>query len=297
MRRFLSGLALFCLLCGGGLMLVGNRGGAEHEIRMTTSDGTTLEVSLFGRGGTFLNWDGYGPAKMESPEAPEAPEPPEQTGEFAAERADSLEGETITALDLESSTGEITVQPGTEWKVELSAFGSYELEGGTLYVSADTGSMTVTVPEGTALDQVRVNSELGSVTLEDIRTVELTIEQSCGETVLRRCTWTTAEIQNDAGSVNGTGLTSEGLRVAVSAGEVNLQGKLTGDTDIDNDLGSVILNLEDRKSTYGGQLETDLGQVTVGRRSSGKQLDLDGGPNWLDVYCDLGSIEVTFGSN
>ena len=31
MRRFLSGLALFCLLCGGGLMLVGNR--AERSMR------------------------------------------------------------------------------------------------------------------------------------------------------------------------------------------------------------------------------------------------------------------------
>lgn len=281
MRRFLAGLSLFCLLCGGGLMLVGTRHGAEREIRLTAADGTVYEASLFGAGGISLDW--Y---------APDGRTEALDTG--TAEQTGALTERTVSGLDLENAAGGITVRQGKDWAVELSGDGSYETVDGVLSVRTDLGDMTVTVPEGTALNWARVRSNLGDVTLEGLQTGELTVEQAGGEITMTGCTWETADIQCDLGSVKGERLRSGGLRLVSDAGEVHLQGELNGETDIESDLGSVKLELEAPETAYSGRLEADLGRVTAAGRDRGKLLTLGGGPDRLDVTCDMGDICVTF---
>lgn len=283
MRRFLAGLSLFCLLCGGGLMLVGERNGGEREIRLTAADGTVYEASLFGTGGLSLDW--YASDRAGRTEEMES---------GAAELAEPLAERSVSGLELENAAGKITVQQGKDWGVELSGDGSYETVDGVLTVRTDLGDMTVTVPENVSLDWVRVRSDLGDIALNGLRTGELIVEQSSGGITLTGCAWGTADIQCDLGSVTGKDLRSGGLYLVADSGEVRLRGSLRGETDIESDLGSVELELEAPEAAYSGRLEADLGQVTVEDRERGNLLMLGGGPDRLDVTCDLGGIDVTF---
>lgn len=100
MRRFLMGLALFCLLCGGGLMLIGNRCGADHSIQMTTDDGRKVTVALFDLGVTGIDRE----PRETGRELPDTPN--------AAPLPNGLERQTITELELYSYAGEVVVQRG-----------------------------------------------------------------------------------------------------------------------------------------------------------------------------------------
>lgn len=305
MRRFMTSLVLFCLLCGGGLMLLGSKFGAERSIETTTPDGGTMQVSLFDGNGVFVTFGTNGTnhmrvetsgAHVEIPDIPDVPDIPEIPGGPEAVNAD-LSGKVITQLNVYAALGEVTIQSGDSWAVSLNgADSSYEVSGEYLEVSANMGDVVVTVPRGTRLEYLSVDSEAGSVTLEDMETDFLELTQDLGETTLKNCSWSSADIDNGCGTIKGTGLTSEYLDVSADMGEVNLQGGFTGETDVEANAGSVSLKLSGSQADYDIELESNLGGVTLNGRGSGRTISQSGGPHSLDVSCDVGSIDVQFAS-
>lgn len=299
MRRFLTSLVLFCLLCGGGLMLLGSRFGAERTIEVTTDDGYNLEISLFDGSGFSLH--GVSVNGREFPDVPEIPDIPTPPRPPAVESAASvngdLSGKSFAELTVYASVGEITIQSGADWSVSLDGLDSfYEAYDGCLEVNAGMGNAVVTVPQGTWLDYLSLEGSAGKITLDGIQTEYLDIDQSMGETVLRNCSWSSADIDSDCGSIKGTGLISECLDVSADMGEISLQGALTGETDVEANAGSVSLELTGRQDDYDIELESELGGVTLNGRSSGRAVSQSGGPHSLEVSCDVGSIEVRFDS-
>lgn len=295
MRRFLFSIMMFCLLCGGGLMILGSKFGAERTIEATTASGRKVYVSAFDGKGAFAIW-GSGVEIPSPPEPPELPELPELPGPGGiGETNASLTGETITQLNVYAAAGEIKIQSGDGWAVSLDGGGnSYELYHGYLDVSADMGDVTVTVPRDVRLDWLSVDSDAGSITLDGIQTDSLELDQDFGETVLKNCIWDYASIDNDCGSINGTGLVSGGLEASADMGEVDLKGDFTGETDIEASMGSVKLTLDGRQSDYDIELEADLGVITLNGQNCGQTVSQSGGPHELDISCSLGGIEVRF---
>ena len=300
MRRFLSSIMLFCLLCGGGLMLLGSKFGAERTIEAVTADGRRISVSLFDGKGFAVNW-GSSQVQVEAPgvrvdiptlpEVPEAPELPE--GGVAG--VVDLSGESISRLNVYAAMGEVTVQRGEGWSVSLDGIDSfYEANDGYLDVSAGMGNVVVTVPRDITLEYLSIESDTGSITLDGIQIASMELDQSFGDTVLKNCSWTYADIDNDCGSIMGTGLASAGLDASVDMGEVDLEGDFTGETDIEASMGSVKLTLSGKQSDYDIDLDADLGNITLNGRSCGKAVSQNGGPYELDVSCSLGGIEVRF---
>lgn len=311
MRRGLTSLILFCLLCGGGLMLLGSKFGAERSIETTTADGKTMRVSLFDGDGVSVRFGSSWalveapgvrvelPTQPEMPEMPELPEIPELPNipiPGGSEKVNSdLSGETITQLNVYAAVGEVTIQCGDSWAVSLDGFdSSYDTHDECLNVYANMGDVVVAVPHGAVLEWLSVESDAGSITLDGIQMDALEINQSMGETVLKNCSWGYADIENDCGSVSGTKLSSEGLEVSADMGEVDLEGGFTGETGIESSMGSVTLTLSGKQADYDIELESDLGSVTMNGHSSGRRISQSGGPDSLEVSCNVGAIEVRF---
>ena len=206
-----------------------------------------------------------------------------------------MEGGGWDTLDVYAALGTVTIRTGEDWVVELgdNPGGTWDGDGDTLTVDAGIGDVTITVPEDLELKELDLEADQGSVTLRGLKVRDLTVQQGGGELKVEDCTWESADFSNDAGSITGTGLTSEELTVTASLGEVDLSGQLLGKTKIEADMGGVTLKLADGRESYSGTLEADLGMVEA-EGWSGRKVDLTGGPNQLDVYCDLGSITVRF---
>lgn len=297
MRRFLGGIALFCMVCGFGLLWVGGRNGAEREVTFPTGDGRTLEVRLFSPRGTGI---GFGGGTVVGEEA-SSDGIMDSAGEDASvetvvDTSVSFDAEGgWDSLDVYAALGTVTIQTGEAWAVELgdSPDGTWDGDGDTLTVDAGIGDVTITVPEDLELRELDLEADQGSVTLRGVKARDLIIRQGGGELSMEDCTWESADLSNDAGRVSGTGLTSGELTVTASLGEVDLAGQLRGKTEIEADMGSVTLRLTDSRERYSGTLEADLGMVEAGGWS-GRQVELTGGPDQLEVYCDLGGITVRF---
>lgn len=296
MKRLLTSVVLFCLLCGAGLMVVGSEFGAKRTIETTTPDGEMVCVSLFDKSGFRVMFGSNG-TRVENPASlvpPDAPVPSMEYSGTGGLNAD-LSGETITHLNVYAAVGEVTIQCGDSWAVSLDGFdSSYDTHDECLNVYANMGDVVVAVPHGAVLEWLSVESDAGSITLDGIQTDSLEIIQSMGETVLKNCSWGYADIENDCGSVSGTKLSSKGLNVDADMGEVDLEGGFTGETDIESSMGSVTLTLSGKQADYDIELESDLGSVTMNGHSSGRRISQSGGPDSLEVSCNVGAIEVRF---
>ena len=136
MRRFLGGIALFCMVCGFGLLWVGGRNGAEREVTFPVGDGRTLEVRLFSPRGTGI---GFGGGTVVGEEA-SSDGIMDSAGEDASvetvvDTSVSFDAEGgWDSLDVYAALGTVTIQTGEAWAVELGD-GLVSLGGGAFYNS------------------------------------------------------------------------------------------------------------------------------------------------------------------
>lgn len=201
--------------------------------------------------------------------------------------------DAFDTIDIDVDLGDITIQAGDRYGLELDWWGSgYELayanEAGKLEIwsrevgfgglSADGwgGEITVTVPYDQLLKELTVDSDLGDITITqvDVETADMTL---------------------DLGSLSGDELSvSRSLTVDADLGEVALSGNLTGETVITADLGSVLLMLDAPKDRYSYDLQVDLGDISVDGTKFQETVTGGNGENYIEVEASLGDITIQF---
>lgn len=201
-----------------------------------------------------------------------------------------LELDAFQVLEIDVDLGDISILTG-DYGVELEWWGeNYQLsftnEGGTLKVRSSSsqpnfgfcgGKVTVYVPEGTVLDQLDVNADLGGVDLDGIRVRQ-------------------ADLTLSLGSLTGYDLTvTDKLTVEADLGDVDLSGDLRGLVDVQASLGSVELDLSGPASEYSYDVKVSLGEIWVdGNEHVGEHISGGRGSTVIQINADLGDVELYF---
>ena len=281
----IAGLCLLAL--GFGLSWVGRAMGGATE----------AEARIFGHSIQVRCGDMFVSIGVSSDRAETASGGAEAAAEESAPAGTAVvqkELEAFTEVEVDLELGNVILQTGETYGMELDWWGDgYTLDyllhdDGTLEIWSESSALrglsmsdcgarvVITVPEEAELEDLTVYADLGDVELDGIAVQ-------------------TAELTLDLGSLTGRGVTvSRSADVEADLGDVELSGDLRGKTVVNASLGSVSLDLEGAESEYCYDLSVDLGKLTVNGRDFESEVSGGRGDDSLEVYADLGDVNVTF---
>jgi Predicted membrane protein len=178
-----------------------------------------------------------------------------------------------------------------------SDFGSLTINGasiGTLSSHVNAGNMTITDTDFRL--NFYTNVETGSLTLTNVTAPEAQLDLSAGKANLDRCTISALNIYSDIGAVIANRMTiNQSLYAHTEVGEIRFTGNLLGSITANSSIGAITINTTLPEEAYTMNLSTDLGSISVdGSKQRGGYLNWGSGGNFIEVYTDIGSVDLNF---
>ncbi len=245
-------------------------------------------------------------------------------------KIDHQKVEAYNSLDIDiKNTINIEVQYSDSYSISAKYYGSknklsYQVNDGILKITSDNNSirnnyvdtLTLTVPEGTALDAVTVKLEsgnymmegmpvdminvfleIGNLTLMNISSSNGIFHVVAGNVDMKKCISKEYSIEVESGNVNMDNCTSDQNNINVEAGYIVLAGTIMGKTKCTMEAGGVIINCSGLAKDYDYMLKSNIGQVFVNGESSRRELSSDNNlVNMINVNIEVGKAELNFES-
>lgn len=130
-----------------------------------------------------------------------------------------------------------------------------------------------------SLQEADISVGAGSLYISQIQVEELKVEVGAGQAKIEQFVSNCAEFQ-------------------CGAGEMQIAGEAES-TEVECGVGSIIYQAKGREDEYNYQVESSLGEVTVGGRScsgigSSTEISRDGAKKELYIECGIGQVQVEF---
>lgn len=153
--------------------------------------------------------------------------------------------EAFSAIEIDSSIAEIRIEEGNSFKIEGFYTGEFlqptiSVNNGKLDVRQQKknsphimgGSyncrILVTVPAGTKLEAVRINSNVGDLKIREITAGAINLNMNVGEVSVRKATFDNIEVSNNVGEISIEPIDNVDnyeISVSTNLGSVNVNGR------------------------------------------------------------------------
>ncbi len=200
----------------------------------------------------------------------------------------------ITNVDIDADFSDITIEYGSAASVSYSIYTTkaptIKENNGDLSIKIKQNNtfflpmgnhenkLTVTIPNGTNLSNVRIIGDAGSVKLNDIIGNSVNLEADAGDIKCNNVTFNNFVVEADAGNVEFTDCKTDTLNVKLDAGNLNLKNSEIETITAEADAG----NIESSDCTInGGSIETDMGNI-----------ELNGDIGQVSTKTDLGKVKI-----
>lgn len=122
--------------------------------------------------------------------------------------------------------------------------------------------MTLTIPEGTVLDNADITTDVGNVYINNTECNDIKLELDVGNLEIKLCTFKDSEIESDVGNIKINQSDIGNSNIETDTGDVNIKECEFKDIEIYNDIGNVDLDSSHIDiSNYSVDLSTDLGAI------------------------------------
>ena len=226
------------------------------------------------------------------------------TGETSVERVDmTKEVGEFSTLKLDIVATNLTIKTGGEqYKVEtyqIPQTTKIENEEGTLIIkdtkkfgNYNQSSITIYIPEGTELNDIKLEMGAGTVNIEMIKANKVDFSFGAGSVKIKNLGAENSKIECGAGKVIMENVDLNNTKIEIGAGKLECSGMLRGNTKIDCRVGEVTLNLEGGKEIYTIEAEKGIGSIKVNGNSVANESITGDGENKISIDGGIGNIEV-----
>ena len=143
----------------------------------------------------------------------------------------------------------------------------------------DVGMLYISIPAGTAFEEVSVELGAGAVEMDGISGKEISADVGAGQIVL-------------------SGFSAEKLEADCRAGQIILQGEVTDEADLNCSVGEIRYTAAGGIDTYNYEVSSSAGEVVIGPETYGglgKNMKIDNGSECLlKTECRAGRVEIMF---
>ena len=160
-----------------------------------------------------------------------------------------------------------------------------------------SGAMTDVKIQDLAADELKMDSNMGVLTLKNVEADKLVLNTEMGDINIENVSVKTADIASQMGAITAKRFTcAENLEVGVTMGSVKIAGDLTGKSYIRSEAGGVALDLSRPEEEYSYELNASVGSVKINGRSTEDRgsASKNQGANYLEINCSAGGLSVDF---
>ena len=225
----------------------------------------------------------------------------------------SYELNDFTSINIVNDYGDVEIVTSDRYALETNVVEdddiTYSIKDNTLTIetkgkkkndlqlgfgSFNTPSITIYVPADVKLNTVVLNSSFGDTTIRDLNYQQLNLTGDFGDIILKNTTGDKTEITQSFGDMKLQQFSSNGFVVESENGDINIDGTLNGQSTITSNFGNTTLDLQNKKSEIGYELNTDFGNLTVDKKvQNGNVSQSYKGDNQLKATISHGDLVLT----
>ena len=135
--------------------------------------------------------------------------------------------------------------------------------------------ITITIPKDATLSSIELDTSVGDISIDSIVADELITDSSVGDTKIQQCSITSIETDS-------------------SVGDTKITDCSFSDLDSDNDVGDIIVKSARDLSDYEMELDTNIGDVTINKRSHKRSYEQSGTAGSITLDNSTGDISLSY---
>lgn len=216
--------------------------------------------------------------------------------------------EPFDGIVVEGVSDGVSVIPGDSFTIDMwhnkREAVDCEVAGNILYITGNMdgvlstgfkgGNISITVPYGVELFTVRVDTDMGDITLDNVTAGEVDLDADVGNIVVSGGTFRSLDCDSEVGEVTVTAVTADYLKCYADVGQVQAMEFIATETDLETNLGSVTAIVLGAREDYALELEVDLGEIKVDGQKVSSPYSSSGNSRVLAAKADVGSVTVDF---
>lgn len=165
-----------------------------------------------------------------------------------------------------------------------------DVTAGQLNITANSGNLEV--DEVTA-DNIIVYNEYGNVLLQKAQADGMDLKANSGSISLEDVETNDVVVKAEYGDVKGYNIKMNSLSGILNSGNCKMKDLTVNKVDLKAEYGSVELDLMTKLADYSYDLETEYGEISLGKKQMGERYEsLEEGEKKIVVFCESGNIEI-----
>lgn len=157
-------------------------------------------------------------------------------------------------------------------------------------------SLTVYIPEGVELDNLKIRNGVGNLNIRDISAKSITLDCGVGDSDIDNISAKKIDIDNGVGNFEIKNSELNNLTVDNGVGDVKIDGEITGNCKIDNGVGNIYYYIIGNTEDYSFDVDNGVGEVEI-NRSSYKNFVNSLTENHFKIDNGVGDINIEIGGN
>lgn len=210
--------------------------------------------------------------------------------------------EKIDSLDIDINSSNLDIKIGNRFMIETNTNnieykynnGKLEVEEKGLHINKDKRIIIITIPNNIKLDEVNIDTGVGTLNIENINTRKLDIDLGAGTTIINNIYSDDTDIDTGAGTFTINNGIINNLDLDIGVGEVNITSNILGNSSISSGIGKLSLNILNTFDNYKFKVDKGIGKVMINNISVKDKELLGDGTNIIKLDGGIGDIEVVF---
>lgn len=211
----------------------------------------------------------------------------------------------ISSIEIDVVSSNIVIREGSKMNVEIEGAsetikvhddhdGNLEIEEEFAFFKKNTSKrIIITIPNGTMIRELSIDSGAGKIEIESIQVQELSIDQGAGLLELTDVSSKQTEIDGGAGEIKIKNSVLNDLDLDTGVGKVDIQADITGISEIDCGVGAVDLTLTGMEETYKIKAYKGIGTITINDQSYSSDYVYGNGNNIISIDGGIGEVKVS----
>ena len=213
----------------------------------------------------------------------------------------------IDTIDIDINISNLVIKQGTEFKVEAfnvpNNFSSKAIgrtlkikENGNrnLFKDYEMAKIVIEVPQNTTLNKINVETDIGSILIENVKTNEFDFDSGVGATIIRNVESNRTDINTGSGEIKIEKSKLNNLDFEAGVGKVKLEAEITGISKIEAGVGEINIRLLGNKEDYKINTKTGIGNISIDNKKYTNNSSFGNGTNIIRITGGMGNVNITF---
>lgn len=225
----------------------------------------------------------------------------------------SYELDAFTNINIENKHVDVEILPSDSYSIEVSSFETtditYEVKGGTLTVDAnnaknnaiiigfksfETPIIKIYVLKDTKLSNIALDSSFGDINLQHLNSQQLNLIVKHGDLLMKDIVSEHTEITQSFGDMTLRQFSSTNFVAESEHGGIDIDGELNGKSTITSSFGDIDLQLLNKESELGLDLNMSFGEISFNDQSiEGDFSQSYNGDNQLQISLSHGDLDLS----